>query len=203
MDWLYLLALGFVVGVSGAMLPGPLLVYTIAESLKKGWKTGFYVIVGHAIVEVALMVVLAAGVAALMSSELFVRAVSLLGGVFMLYTSWALHRSKWAVGGGRDEVKYGTVVGGMMFTALNPGFPIWWATAGARLLLEGMKNAGLTGAGLVFVGHWGADFGYFILVSCLVAKGRERLLERYVGSVKSLLALLLLAIGAYFLWSAL
>ena len=45
---LVLLGIGFVVGISGAMMPGPLLIYTIQESLKKGKWTGALVILGHA-----------------------------------------------------------------------------------------------------------------------------------------------------------
>jgi threonine/homoserine/homoserine lactone efflux protein len=203
LDGLYLLVLGFLVGISGAMMPGPLLVYTVAESLKKGWKTGYYVIIGHAIVEVLLMVLLAAGVATLMASANFVTWISLSGGAYMIYSGLGLHRSRWNLSNHPLESRYGTVVGGMMFTALNPGFPIWWATAGARLLLEGMKVGGLSGAILVFVGHWVADFGYFLLVSLLVAKGRETLLEKYVAPVKKILASALIAIGAYFIWTGL
>ncbi len=197
---LYLLLLGFIVGLSGALIPGPLLVYTIAESLRKGWKTGFYVIVGHAIVEILIMLLLLAGVSALMTSELFVKAVSLLGGAFMLYTAYGLVRSRWTLQG-RKAVTYGTVTGGILFTALNPSFPVWWATAGTRLLLEGVKTAGLTGALLVFIGHWGADFGWFMLVSSMVAKGRERVLKKYVNVLKNVLAVFLALIGAYFIWS--
>ncbi|MBD3388786.1 MAG: hypothetical protein GF416_06935 [Candidatus Altiarchaeales archaeon] len=199
----YLLFLGFIVGLSGAMIPGPLLVYTIAESLRKGWKTGFYVIVGHAIVEVGIMAFLIMGVSALMTSELFVKSVSLVGGAFMAYTAVTLFKSSWEIGETKDALRYGTVAGGMLFTALNPSFPVWWATAGARLLVEGFKNAGLTGALMVFIGHWMADFGYFMVVSSLVTRGREKLISRYVNTVKNILAALLLAIGAYFITTGL
>jgi threonine/homoserine/homoserine lactone efflux protein len=202
LDALYLVGLGFVVGLSGAMLPGPLLVYTIAESLRRGWKTGVYVIAGHAAVEVVLMLALAAGVSALMSSEFFVRAVSLLGGGFMVYTAWNLARSRWNLKAGEDARGHGTFMGGVLFTAFNPGVPLWWATAGARLILEGMRNAGYAGAALVFSGHLLADFSCFTLVSILVSRGRERLFERCAGTVKAALALLLAAIGAYFTGTA-
>jgi threonine/homoserine/homoserine lactone efflux protein len=41
LEFIYLFFLGLVVGLSGAMIPGPLLIYTIAESMRKGALTGF------------------------------------------------------------------------------------------------------------------------------------------------------------------
>ncbi|MFH1054995.1 MAG: LysE family transporter [Candidatus Altiarchaeota archaeon] len=199
MDAPYLLALGFIVGLSGAMIPGPLLVYTIAESLRKGARTGVLVVAGHAIVEFAIIAVLFVGVTALMTSELFVKSVSILGGAFMMYTAYGLIKARWDLTGQNSAAKYGTITGGILFTALNPSMPVWWATAGARLLVEGIRNAGLPGALLVLIGHWGADLGWYALVSASVAKGREGMLGRYINPVKNLLALLLLAIGAYFI----
>jgi threonine/homoserine/homoserine lactone efflux protein len=202
-EYLPLLTLGFVVGLSGAMMPGPLLIYTITQSLRKGWRTGFHVIVGHAIVEVALMLLLVAGVSAMMSSTTFTKALSIVGGAFMVYTAWALIKSKWDFEAKKEAKGYGTLAGGILFTALNPGFPLWWATAGAKLLMEGIKEAGLPGAALVLVGHWGADFGFFLTVSVLAAKGREKLLGSCFESAKNIMAAALLAIGAYFIWTGL
>jgi len=187
--------------LSGSLIPGPLLVYTIAESLRKGWKTGFYVILGHAAVEVVILLLLLAGVKALMTSELFVRAVSLLGGGFMAYTAYTLHKSKWVLDWRNERLGYGAVAGGVLFTAFNPSFPLWWATAGARLLLEGMEEAGLTGALLVVAGHWAADLGWYVTVSAFTANGRERVIGRYADAIRNVLALLLLLIGLYFVWT--
>lgn len=199
MEALYLLALGFVVGLSGALMPGPLLVYTIAQSMRKGALTGFFVILGHAMVEVALMVVLAFGVNALMTDRLVVSAISLIGGAYMAYSAWNLRNSRWDARPKRKLEGHGLVAGGILFTAFNPGFPVWWATAGSRLLLEGIRLMGVPGAALVLVGHWVADFGWYMVVSALAAKGREKLIGRYVDTVKNILALLLLLIGAYFI----
>ncbi len=99
--------------------------------------------------------------------------------------------------------RHGTVLGGAMFTALNPGFVVWWATAGARLLLEGFRQGALAGAGLVLAGHWMADLGWYLAVSVLVSRGRQRLLQGWVDRVKDALAALLLLIALYFAASGL
>lgn len=202
MNAAFLLGLGFIVGFSGAMIPGPLLVYTIAQSLRKGWKTGFHVILGHAMVEIALMLLLLAGVSAIMTSDLFNRTIGIVGGAMMAYMAWTLHRSKWT-SATYQPLKYGSITGGIIFTAFNPGFPIWWAMVGAQLLLEGMREGGLVGAGLVLAGHWGADFGYYTTVSALISKGKEKILKDYVERIKDFLAAALFFIGAYFILNVL
>jgi len=43
------------VAFSGAMMPGPLLTYTIKQSLNTGAHSGFVIISGHAIMEIILI----------------------------------------------------------------------------------------------------------------------------------------------------
>ena len=45
----------FGLAFSGAMMPGPLLTVTISESPRKGFITGPLLILGHAVLEVALV----------------------------------------------------------------------------------------------------------------------------------------------------
>jgi threonine/homoserine/homoserine lactone efflux protein len=47
-----MLLIGFSVGLTGAMAPGPMLFATIESSLKTGWSAGPKVVFGHAILEV-------------------------------------------------------------------------------------------------------------------------------------------------------
>jgi threonine/homoserine/homoserine lactone efflux protein len=49
LDVLSLLFLGLIVGLSGAMIPGPLLAFTVFDTLKKDRVTGHLIIIGHAI----------------------------------------------------------------------------------------------------------------------------------------------------------
>jgi threonine/homoserine/homoserine lactone efflux protein len=197
----YLLLLGFVVGLSGALIPGPLLVYTISQSIKEGRWTGLKVIIGHAFVELFILALLYLGVSRLLTSNLFVDTVSILGGLFLFYMAYHLvktpiHFSE------TSTSKYGSVVGGVFFTAFNPSFPLWWATVGSRLLIEGFKKAGSVGAILVVSGHWVADFGWYLVVSFAVAYGSKKILtENWLTILRNILALFLLIIGGYFLYS--
>jgi threonine/homoserine/homoserine lactone efflux protein len=199
--WIYLMALGFAVGLSGALIPGPLLVYTIRESLDRGRWTGLKTIAGHAIVEVGVVLVIALGVSGFVNSPIFFRLVSILGGVFLVYIAAAGFRDT-KIDLSKVSAPYGPIVGGVIFTAFNPSFLPWWVTAGSRLLLEGYLTLGVLGAALVFVGHWVADFGWYITVSMTTDSKKHSIIERgWYLKLKKILSSLMLAIGVYFAYT--
>jgi len=51
----------FLIGFSGAMMPGPMLGITIEGSLKKGYIAGPLVVLGHGLLELVLILVMALG----------------------------------------------------------------------------------------------------------------------------------------------
>ena len=65
MELVLLFSNSFLVGFSGAMMPGPLLTVGIAETPRSGWRTGPIISIGHAIAEVVVVVLLSAGVVAI------------------------------------------------------------------------------------------------------------------------------------------
>lgn len=203
---LLLLSMGFVVGLSGAVMPGPLLIYTIDESLKKGKWVGAQVIVGHAIVEVGVFLLLLYGLLEFLATDEAVKATALLGGLALILIAvfslkdlksrpeLTLDRIT------REKTKYGVIASGMIFSAFNPGFPIWWATAGTSLLMAGFKEMGTFGMVIVLVGHWGADLGWFLFVSMTTSKSAGYIFDKgWYRNIRIILAVVLLLIGAYFL----
>ena len=201
MDYVAALALGFIVGLSGAMIPGPLLVYTINESMKGGWATGAKVILGHIAVEVAMIAAIITGIGVLLKEQAFIRATSLLGAVFMGAMAFSISKAELSLSKGKSEGK-NVIFGGMMFTAFNPGFPLWWISAGTALLTESMRLWGIMGAIFVVFGHWIADMGYYTFVSVMISRGGKRLLKKHMRVLRAFLSICLLFIGAYFAWLA-
>lgn len=64
-------ASSFIIALSGALMPGPLLTATISESSERGFIAGPMMIAGHAILELGLVIALLAGMAPFFSSRLF------------------------------------------------------------------------------------------------------------------------------------
>ena len=78
----------FVVAMSGALVPGPLLTYTIMKTLevkRRNALVGALVIAGHALLETALVVLLLAGFSALLKSGITIRIIGTVGGAVLVY----------------------------------------------------------------------------------------------------------------------
>jgi len=78
----------FLVALTGAMTPGPLFTYTIIKSIKaskRGYLMGLWVIAGHAVIEMAIIIFLLLGFSFILENILIVRIIGLLGGVILVY----------------------------------------------------------------------------------------------------------------------
>ena len=62
-DIIQMVFLGFVIGLTGALAPGPTLVATINASVAGDWTAGLKVSLGHVIVELFLVILILLGLA--------------------------------------------------------------------------------------------------------------------------------------------
>jgi len=58
---LALVAIGLVVGLSGAVIPGPLLAFTLFDTSKKQRVTGHYIMMGHVLWELGVILLILLG----------------------------------------------------------------------------------------------------------------------------------------------
>jgi len=58
--------LGFLIGLTGALAPGPTLIATINASLKGGWSMGPRVTLGHIAVEILMVILIIAGLSVIL-----------------------------------------------------------------------------------------------------------------------------------------
>ena len=73
------------VGLSGALMPGPMLTVTINESYRRGFVAGPLVVAGHAVLEGALIVLLVLGLDQVLGNDAFFGVVGVAGGAFLLW----------------------------------------------------------------------------------------------------------------------
>ena len=86
----------FLVALTGAMSPGPLLTYTIIKSIrtsKRGYLMGLWVIIGHAILEMVIIIFLLFGFSFVLKNIIFVRTIGIVGGMILIYFGISIIRS--------------------------------------------------------------------------------------------------------------
>ena len=194
----------FVVGLSGALMPGPIFTVTIAHAVRRGHLAGPLVSLGHGIVEGSLVVGLALGLSQFLQMPLVSGVVGALGGLCLLYMGWGMVRApapaELTAGPQREQGGLGPVAAGAVLSVSNPYWVIWWATVGAAYLALTFKY-GAVGIAAFYAGHFMADIGWLSLVGSAVAAGRKLLTPRVYRGIIAVCGLFLLGLGVYFLSS--
>lgn len=173
----------FIVGFSGAMMPGPMLTVNINESIKRGAQAGFWLVLGHAVLELALVIGLIFGLSILIQNKLVTAGISIAGGGFLLWMGWDMVQSalKGAVSlnleATGESKTPGPFLSGFLTSLSNPYWSLWWATIGLGFLTAAQKSGGM-GVGAFFTGHILADFVWYGAVSFAVAKGKKFMSDR-------------------------
>lgn len=91
-----------------------------------------------------------------------------------------------------------SMIGGVFYTAFNPTQPLWWATAGLALLLQGYELLGTIGIVIVTIGHWLADLTYYALISYLIYK-YGKYINPWQRQMAIMLGLFVAILGLYFM----
>lgn len=199
LESLGMLGLGFLVGLTGAMVPGPTLIATVNSVLKGGWTAGPRVVLGHMAVELALMLVSIAGISIVIGNYAWVVAAA--GGIaLVVFGVLTLREARTAVIPltVREVPASGPVLAGMVTSISNPYFWIWWFTIGSALLL-GAYEGGVVLALLFIIGHWSADLSWYTLVSAGVHRGRFFLGQKEYRWTLGFCGAFLIVFGGYFL----
>jgi threonine/homoserine/homoserine lactone efflux protein len=191
----------FIIALSGALVPGPLFSITVAESAKRGPAAGPLIIVGHGILELALMTLLILGITPLLTTPPAKTAVSIGGGLVLIYMGGRLIKDGRAahlpasVSAGSKGVN--PVLSGIIGSVSNPYWSIWWLTIGIGYLMSSLKF-GLVGVIFFFIGHISADLGWYSLVSFATAKGKRLLGDRGYRFLLYSCGIFLVLFGAWF-----
>jgi threonine/homoserine/homoserine lactone efflux protein len=195
---LEMVVMAFLIGLTGALAPGPTLVATVNSSLKTGWGAGPKIAAGHAVVELVLFLLIIFGLAA--AAEQYSHYIALAGGLalvaFGLLTMKGSHSASLI---SNEKNNAGNAyLAGVVTSAANPYFWIWWLSVGSALVIDGLRG-GLIMAGFFMIGHWGADFGWYTLVSTSLDKGRSILSETNYRRILAVCGAFLVLFGLYYM----
>lgn len=200
-----LFALGsFLVALSGALVPGPMLTVTISNSLEKGAIAGPLVVVGHVITETVLLLLLILGLGWVIESNTATILIGTIGGLVLIYMGYQISQSSppHLLENEKAPNKYGSVFSGILSSVSNPYFFIWWATIGWAFLLKGMALAGVVGIIGFLAGHWAADLGIYSVVSVFTSKGSELITERHYKILMYGCGAFMIILGIYFIYNS-
>lgn len=170
----------FIIALSGALMPGPLLTVTVSESTRRGAGAGPLMILGHGILELTLVLALLAGLAPLLNRDEVFVFIALAGGGILLWMAFSMFRSVAGLSLNLDRQGAGRrnlVLAGILLSLANPYWFIWWGSIGLGYILHSVKF-GAAGVAAFFIGHILADLGWYALISFSVAKGRTFFSDR-------------------------
>ena len=167
------------IGLTGAIMPGPLLALTLKESLSRSKWSALWLSGGHSFCELLMVIALAAGLTRLVPANVIAGPVGVVGGVILFWMGIGAFKQI------REDVSLpdnsespsgspNLLVNGAAVTVTNPYWTIWWLTAGLAQVLMYAK-AGPAGIIAFYVGHISADFLWFGLVGLVVGSGRQML----------------------------
>ena len=193
----------FIVALSGAVMPGPLLTVTISESPRRGYMTGPLLIAGHAVLELALVVALLMGLAPLLKMEPVFIVIALAGSAVLLWMGIDMLRSLPAMvlaTEGDGPKNRNLMVSGVLMSLANPYWSIWWSTIGLGYILHSM-DAGTLGVVAFFSGHIMGDLFWYAAVSAAIWKGSKLLSDRSYRILIGTCAVFLILFSCLFAWS--
>ena len=208
----------FLVALTGAMAPGPLLTYTIiksAKTAKRGYLMGIWIIAGHALLEMGIIIFLLLGFSFVLKNIFIVRAIGTAGGLILVYFGSSILRDLYL---GKISVSFLTsdngqnnsssgevnrglenpVAGGIMISMSNPYWWIWWATIGFAFIAQ-FEISFREWPKLVafFLGHEAGDLIWYLAVSFLAFFGLRRLNKKVYYGILAFCGVFMILFGIY------
>lgn len=197
----------FLIGFSGAMMPGPMLGVTIDGSFKKGWAAGPLTVLGHGILELILIVIMIFGLKDFFSNSKVAGFIGLFGGAFLAWMGYGMIKSCVNKSVSLENQRAGNsagmknlVLAGVLVSATNPYFILWWASTGMESVRQAYTS-GLIGVLVFFIGHILSDFVWYSAISAAFSGGKKLIDDVVYRWIILLLGMFIIAFSIYFIGS--
>ena len=188
-----------VISFSGVMMPGPMFAVTLAKSYKSPW-AGTWIALGHAVIEVPLILLIYFGFAQFFQNSIVQLVLSILGGGMIIWLGIAMFRARAEIVQGGKDLPYSAFVAGIFTSGFNPFFLLWWATIGSMLIMR-FLDFGTLGLIVFIVVHWLCDLLWLSFVSVTVYKTRSLWGRKFQEWLFIACSLLLVGFGIWFMVS--
>jgi len=192
----------FIISFSGVMQPGPITAAAINLGMKNRF-VGFTIALGHGIIELPLMILIILGLKQFLQLTLTQIIIGMAGGVVLLIMAVSMIKSVKTPTSSDDykPLRNNPVFTGIILSASNPYFLIWWATIGLALATTAVEF-GLWAFLLFAVVHWSVDCIWLLLLSWASHKGTQIFGAKLRKIVSLLCAFALIFFALFFLKDA-
>ena len=188
-----------VISLSGVMMPGPMFAVTLAKSYKSRW-AGSQIALGHAVIEVPLILLIYFGFAQFFQDNLVQLILSIVGGGMIVWLGIAMFRARTGVVRRGKDLPYSAFTAGILTSGLNPFFLLWWATVGSMLIMRFLEF-GIGGLAIFTISHWLVDLIWLSFISVLFYKTHALWGVKFQEGVFIACSLLLVGFGLWFMVS--
>ena len=144
-----ILVSSFFIGLSGAMMPGGLLIVNINETIRRGLPGGLLVITGHALIELLAVTGLALGLGTILGQQAVVGTIAVAGGALLAWMAIGTAKTSRTAeiamsteaSGNAAPSGLGPLAAGGLATISNPYWALWWTSVGATYVAIAMEHA--------------------------------------------------------------
>lgn len=200
-------ATSFIVALSGALMPGPLLTVTISESARRGAWVGPLLIVGHGILELLFIVLILWGLGDLLMKAEVLSVIAFFGSFVLLWMGFGMIKGIKSLSLARDiersqngklsSILKNPILAGVVVSLSNPYWTIWWLTIGLAYIFMSVKF-GVLGLIAFFIGHILADLVWYSFVSTSVSFGTKFFTDKIYRGIAAVCGSFLLGFSFYF-----
>jgi threonine/homoserine/homoserine lactone efflux protein len=198
----------WIIGFSGAAMPGPVTAYIVSETTRRGFIAGPLITIGHVLLELAMVMALFFGLRDVLNQNWVAGGIGIIGGLVLLWmgidivkSAWRGNLSlSWSASTPNSGVSHNPILGGIVTSIFNPYWYLWWATVGAAYLVT-FRAFGIGGIIAFYFGHTLADWVWNNLVAFVVASGRQVLSHNAYRSILIVCGAFMIAMSVYFVSS--
>ncbi len=214
----------FLVALTGAMAPGPLLTYTIIKSVqsgKRGYLMGLWIITGHALLEMVIIIFLLFGFSFVLQNIIVVRTIGIAGGALLVYFGFSIiqnvHKGNiptyFLNSFSRPDYKpqkeahsspktnkglNNPIIGGIVVSMSNPYWWVWWATIGFAFMIQfDISFRQWPKLLAFFIGHEAGDLAWYLFVSILSFFGLRYLNKKMYYGILVCCGIFMILFGLY------
>jgi threonine/homoserine/homoserine lactone efflux protein len=153
-----------IISLSGVMAPGAMTAAIIAQGTHNRW-AGALMSVGHGIVEIPLIFLLMLGLHLIFESKGFQISIGIAGGLFLLWMGAGMIRQitipQTTL---KKRFSQNPLTTGILLSATNPLFLLWWAAVGLKLAMDA-RALGMLALVLFVIVHWLCDVVWLSILS--------------------------------------